>query len=232
MSNTKLGSFLVYFSQILLLNLNLHNSTDRTSVRFGGLPAQFGSLFHLHLLQEGGVGVPVGAVRCHVEASAGSAALVGGQEDGIGVGLDERLDDVGTGADTCRHVQRQPSPSIKRPRAAGTGLEKGIDGLVVGSVAESVMDGQSSQRVVGCGSLGIVLEQPLDDVGRSIGSAGNVQGDAAVGRLLLPKTHPVGLVQGVDDLYGRTTRAGNVNGQYVTGLDALEEARTCTPSLG
>ena len=125
--------------------LHLNNGANRTSVRFGSLPAQFGSLFRLHLLEEGGVGVPVGAVRRHVEASAGSAALVGGEEDGIGVGLDETLDDVWAGADTGRHVQREPSPTIKSPGTTGTGLEKGIDSLVVGSVAESVMDGQSAQ---------------------------------------------------------------------------------------
>ena len=170
-------------------------------------------------------------MRRHVQATTRSAALDSRQQHGLGVSLDQTLNDAGAGTNAGGDVQWQPSSTVKRSSTAGTGFEQGADGFVVGPVAEAVVDGTSSQRIVDCSSLGIVLEQSFDDVRAGVRSARYVQGNALVGRLLLTETHSVGLVQSINDLDGRAPCAGNVNGQNVAGFDPLEESWSGTPGF-
>ena len=213
------------------MQANSHNDTNRASARLGGLPSELGLLFQLHPLQIFGAGVLIGTIWRHVQATTRSAALDSRQQHGLGVSLDQTLNDAGAGTNAGGDVQWQPSSTVKRSSTAGTGFEQGADGFVVGPVAEAVVDGTSSQRIVDCSSLGIVLEQSFDDVRAGVRSARYVQGNALVGRLLLTETHSVGLVQSINDLDGRAPCAGNVNGQNVAGFDPLEESWSGTPGF-
>mmetsp|Transcript_15751 Transcript_15751/g.32556 ORF Transcript_15751/g.32556 Transcript_15751/m.32556 type:complete len:365 (-) Transcript_15751:90-1184(-) len=138
----------------------------------GHLRRQGASLQHGHDLV-----VDHGFVR-HGQIQWGHTIVVL-QMQGIRVGINEQLDNLGSRTVGGSHVQRQTSVLVADGCSLGVANQQDLDGLDGCLPHTGLVDGKVSHTVGLGGTSGVGPQQDLDDIGRGLETTGGVQGEVS-----------------------------------------------------